>query len=261
MNGIIVKLENVNGKQVPAVTSQQLAEVFGKEHYNVLRDIRETVAKCSKSFCALNFEGAEYLDEQGKSRPMYLMTKDGFTMVAMAYTTPEAMRFKEAYIAEFNRMEAELQRGTQQSLPEFPAKIEAAAIILRVAGITGNQAALSLDKVYRREAGYSFLETVEVALEAPTKRQILNPTELGKALARPVAASGKQCPCGYELPDENHERQMGTHRYGDGLCRDARYRQAPFRRYPHPPVEMGHRRHPRHPEFSGCGNRRLTSSL
>lgn len=54
MNGIIVKLENVNGKQVPAVTSQQLAEVFGKEHYNVLRDIRETVAKCSKSFCALN---------------------------------------------------------------------------------------------------------------------------------------------------------------------------------------------------------------
>ena len=25
--------------------------------------------------------------------------------------------------------------------------------------------------------------------------------------------------------------------------------------------EMGHRRHPRHPEFSGCGNRRLTSSL
>lgn len=156
MNGIIVKLENVNGKQVPAVTSQQLAEVFGKEHYNVLRDIRETVAKCSKSFCALNFEGAEYLDEQGKSRPMYLMTKDGFTMVAMAYTTPEAMRFKEAYIAEFNRMEAELQRGTQQSLPEFPAKIEAAAIILRVAGITGNQAALSLDKVYRREAGYSF---------------------------------------------------------------------------------------------------------
>ena len=110
----------------------------------MLRDIRETVAKCSKSFCALNFEGAEYLDEQGKSRPMYLMTKDGFTMVAMAYTTPEAVRFKEAYIAEFNRMEAELQRGTQQSLPEFPAKIEAAAIILRVAGITGNQAALSL---------------------------------------------------------------------------------------------------------------------
>lgn len=36
--------------------------------------------------------------------------------------------------------------------------------------------------VYRREAGYSFLETVEVALEVPTKRQILNPTEPGKAL-------------------------------------------------------------------------------
>ena len=140
----VVKLEFINDKQVPAVTSQQLAEAFGKQHAHVMRDIRETTAKCSKLFSASNFGLAEYLVEQGKSRPMYFMTKDGFTMVAMAYTTPEAVRFKEAYIAEFNRMEAELQRGTQQSLPEFPAKIEAAAIILRVAGITGNQAALSL---------------------------------------------------------------------------------------------------------------------
>ena len=108
MNGIIVKLEFINDKQVPAVTSQQLAEAFGKQHAHVMRDIRETTAKCSKLFSASNFGLAEYLDEQGKSRPMYLMTKDGFTMVAMAYTTPEAMRFKEAYIVEFNRMEAEL---------------------------------------------------------------------------------------------------------------------------------------------------------
>lgn len=31
-------------------------------------------------------------------------------MVAMAYTTPEAVRFKEAYIAEFNRMEETLRQ-------------------------------------------------------------------------------------------------------------------------------------------------------
>lgn len=112
----VVKLEFINDKQVPAVTSQQLAEAFGKQHTHVMRDIRETTAKCSKLFSASNFGLAEYLDEQGKSRPMYLMTKDGFTMVAMAYTTPEAVRFKEAYIAEFNRMEETLRQTASQQL-------------------------------------------------------------------------------------------------------------------------------------------------
>ena len=105
----VVKLEFINDKQVPAVTSQQLAEAFGKQHAHVMRDIRETTAKCSKLFSASNFGLAEYLDEQGKSRPMYFMTKDGFTMVAMAYTTPEAVRFKEAYIAEV-QLEAPTKR-------------------------------------------------------------------------------------------------------------------------------------------------------
>lgn len=110
----VVKLEFINDKQVSAVTSQQLAEAFGKQHAHVMRDIRETTAKCSKLFSASNFGSAEYLDEQGKSRPMYFMTKDGFTMVAMAYTTPEAVRFKEAYIAEFNRMEETLRQTASQ---------------------------------------------------------------------------------------------------------------------------------------------------
>lgn len=65
----VVKLEFINDKQVPAVTSQQLAEAFGKQHAHVMRDIRETTAKCSKLFSASNFGLAEYLDEQGKSRP------------------------------------------------------------------------------------------------------------------------------------------------------------------------------------------------
>ena len=33
------------------------------------------------------------------------MTRDGFTMLAMGYTGEKAMRFKEAYIRQFNAME------------------------------------------------------------------------------------------------------------------------------------------------------------
>jgi hypothetical protein len=59
----VVKLEFINDKQVPAVTSQQLAEAFGKQHAHVMRDIRETTAKCSKLFSASNFGLAEYLGQ------------------------------------------------------------------------------------------------------------------------------------------------------------------------------------------------------
>ena len=110
----LIKIEVVNGK--PCVTSLQVAEAFGKEHKNIMRDIRETIAKCSKSFSALNFELAEYMDEQGKPRPMYLLTKDGFMMVAMGYTTHETMTIKEAYINRFNEMEAKLHGP---ALPDF----------------------------------------------------------------------------------------------------------------------------------------------
>ena len=58
---IEVALKTINGKEVPAVTSLQVAEAFGKDHRNVLRDIRETIAKCSESFSALNFELAKML--------------------------------------------------------------------------------------------------------------------------------------------------------------------------------------------------------
>lgn len=117
MSMIEIALREINGKEIPAVTSLQVAEHFGKEHRNVLADVRNTIAKCSESFSALNFQLAEYTDEQAKPRPMYLLSKDGFMMVAMAYTTPEAMRIKEAYIARFNDMERELA-GRNPSLPQ-----------------------------------------------------------------------------------------------------------------------------------------------
>ena len=45
----------------------QGAEAFGKEHRHVLRDIRETIDKCSESFTAPNFGFSEYTDSTGCS--------------------------------------------------------------------------------------------------------------------------------------------------------------------------------------------------
>lgn len=48
---------------------------------------------------------------------MYIIFRDGFTLLAMGYTGPEAIRFKLAYIEAFNRMEAELARRNHPALP------------------------------------------------------------------------------------------------------------------------------------------------
>lgn len=115
---IEITLKELNGKQIPAVTSLQVAEAFGKEHFHVLRDIRETMDKCSESFTASNFGLSEYTDSTGRKLPLYILSKDGLMMVTMGYTTPEAMRVKEAYIARFNEMDEQL-RSASPAIPDF----------------------------------------------------------------------------------------------------------------------------------------------
>ena len=61
---------------------------------------------------------------------MHIIFRDGFTLLAMGYTGPEAMRFKLAYIEAFNRMEAELAKRNRPALPAAPRFDEAAMLEL-----------------------------------------------------------------------------------------------------------------------------------
>lgn len=97
----------VNG--IPTTTSQKVAEVFGKRHDNVMRGIEDLKSKCPKEFTALNFEESSYTNQQGKKQPLYLLTRDGLTLLVMGYTGKEAMKFKLAYIEAFNCMEKQLE--------------------------------------------------------------------------------------------------------------------------------------------------------
>lgn len=117
----VISLEIRKGK--PAVTSLQVAKHFGKEHFNVLRDVRSILESDEDGFGTLNFEVSSYLSEQNKEMPMYAMSKDGFVLLVMGYTGPEAMRMKKAFIAKFNEMEAAL---LHPALPDFSNPVAAA---------------------------------------------------------------------------------------------------------------------------------------
>jgi Rha family phage regulatory protein len=95
-----------NGKAV--TDSLTVAEVFGKDHGKVLRDIRNQMDKLHEAgegeFNRANFGLVSYQDKKGEKRPKATLTEDAFTLIAMSYTTPEAMKFKVKFIQEFKRM-------------------------------------------------------------------------------------------------------------------------------------------------------------
>lgn len=99
---------NVRIEDDQAITdSRNVAEVFGKEHRNVLRAIDDLKGGL------LNFEQtfkeATMPDSQGKAQRVYLMNRDGFTLLAMGFTGKAAMEWKVKYLEAFNKMEAALQ--------------------------------------------------------------------------------------------------------------------------------------------------------
>ena len=103
-------------------TSLAVSKTFGKDHKNVLQSIQNL--DCPQNFNALNFQLVEYTDAKGEKRPMYLITRDGFTILAMGFTGKRAMEFKIKYIEAFNRMEEELRgRKEPPSIPQDPPKI------------------------------------------------------------------------------------------------------------------------------------------
>lgn len=197
---------NQGGKLL--VSSRNVAEVFEKEHKNVLQDVRAVIAACSQDFARLNFQLGSYKDANNQERPEYLLTKDGFTMLAMGYTGVKAMQFKEAYIKLFNEMKAKLEKQATPVVPTEPVDETArlmnrAKFLLDIAGITGNQQVLALDKLHKNETGKSLLALTNTQLWAPQEKQLLTPTQLGKPLGlSAIAVNQKLCALGLQVKTE-----------------------------------------------------------
>lgn len=100
-------------------TSETVAKVFGKQHKNVLRDIREILEAGDDEFNRLNFELVEYIDKKGEKRPIFEMTKDGFMLLVMGYKTKKAMAIKISYIKAFNYMAEQIAKGGATLLERY----------------------------------------------------------------------------------------------------------------------------------------------
>ncbi|WP_195524486.1 Rha family transcriptional regulator [Bacillus licheniformis] len=101
-------------KENNAVTdSLTIAEMFGKNHDNVLRDIRTQMEYAGEEFSLLNFEESTYTNERGRTYPKYDLTEEAFTLVVFGYNTKEAVQTKIKFIQEFKRMKEYIQKQQQ----------------------------------------------------------------------------------------------------------------------------------------------------
>lgn len=103
---MLVEIIGKRNEEKIVTTSLKVAEVFEREHKNVLQTIENLVANNQ----AAKFFNATTYKNRGKDYPMYEMDRDGFSLLVMGFTGEKALKWKLDYINAFNTMENELKR-------------------------------------------------------------------------------------------------------------------------------------------------------
>lgn len=84
-------------------TSLKVAEVYGKEHKDVMKKIRHFI-EIIPELNGGNFALVDYVDAKGETRPMYRMDRKGFAMLVNKFTGDKALIFTAKYTDAFERM-------------------------------------------------------------------------------------------------------------------------------------------------------------
>lgn len=114
-----VSFYDCNGQKM--VSSRDVAKNFDKEHKHVLDAIRQILVAENS---ATNFFIESSFEYRGQQFPMYYMTRDGFSLLAMGFTGSKAMEWKLKYIQAFNAMERKL------TMPESDDMILSRAVLI-----------------------------------------------------------------------------------------------------------------------------------
>lgn len=106
------------------VRSTEVAKHFGKRHDHVMQDIERLLRGVSEQ---PNLSGSEFFfeskftNDRNREYREYLMSRDGFALLAMGFTGEKALAWKLKYISAFKQMESallETGKGVMDSLGE-----------------------------------------------------------------------------------------------------------------------------------------------
>jgi len=120
----------VSIKDGKALTNSLLiAQKFDKMHKHILTSIREFFTAENPSVKNM-FTESSYINERGQSQPMFIMNRDGFSLLVMGFTGKAALEFKLEFINAFNQMEIELSRPKELTRKDLAMMIVEAELEL-----------------------------------------------------------------------------------------------------------------------------------
>ena len=110
--------------KVLTLDSREVAEMVGKEHNKLLRDIRTYIEYLGEAKIGQSdfFIESTYVNSQNKVQPNYQVTKKGCEFIAHKLTGQKGTVFTATYINRFHEMEAALAGGNQKIVPEIKQK-------------------------------------------------------------------------------------------------------------------------------------------
>lgn len=165
-----------------AVTdSVKVAKVFEKQHKNILKSIRNLLAQ--NLAASKWFHETTYTDTRGLVQPMFLMNRDGFSLLAMGLTGAKAMQFKVGFIEQFNAMERVVRQVVQQTTPAIPQTFAEA---LRLAAAQAEQIEQQQKKIQADAPRVLFSQAVE------TSQDSILIGELAKIICQNGVATGEK---------------------------------------------------------------------
>ena len=112
----------IEGKKVYVIDSREVAEMMGKTHSKLLRDIEgdkshvgiiEVLTKAQMGLSKYFIEDA-YKDKSGKENKCYQCTKMGCEILANKMTGEKGILFTAKYVERFNQMEEELKKISRE---------------------------------------------------------------------------------------------------------------------------------------------------
>mgnify|MGYP003377417998 FL=1 len=101
----------MNNLEQKYIDSREVAEMVGKAHNDLLKDIRRYCEQLGQGNIPQSdfFTESTYQNSQNKTMPCYLVTKKGCEFIAHKLTGTKGTEFTAKYINRFHDMEEEIQ--------------------------------------------------------------------------------------------------------------------------------------------------------
>lgn len=122
------------GIENKTITSLEVAEMVGKDHRKLLRDIRKYQEQLAETKNGLGkyFTESTYIDSNNQSRPCFLITRKGCEFIAHKLTGVKGTDFTARYIDRFHDMEEYIKVESKPLIEQGVSVVKFIADDLRV---------------------------------------------------------------------------------------------------------------------------------